>query len=72
MFQTAGTTTITDFDEGRIGQTIKVRARNSITIQTNSAVILNGGTDFAMTFGDTLTLTMYEDGLWSEDSRSDN
>lgn len=72
FFKTLGTTAITDFDDGRIGDTIKILAQGSITITDNAAIILNGSGSFAMTETDTLTLTMYDDQVWSEDARSVN
>ena len=68
-----GTTTITDFDDGVVGQTIKLRAAHSLTITHNASIIvLNGGANFAMASGDTLTLTMFTDQVWHEVARSDN
>jgi polygalacturonase len=68
-FLTAGTTAITDFDDGVVGQTITVKAKTSITITDAGDLELVG--NFAMTTGDTITLTMIETGKWSEISRSD-
>jgi hypothetical protein len=68
-FLTAGTTAITDFDDGVVGQTITVKAKTSITITDGGDLELAG--NFAMTTGDTITLTMLETGKWSEISRSD-
>ncbi len=69
---TGGTTAITDFDDGLVGQTIRIKAKHSITITDGTPIELNGGSNFAMVTGDTLTLTMYESGVWSEDARSVN
>ena len=72
-FKTAGTTAITDFDGGNLGQTIKILATDNITITNNASIIkLSGATNYDMTAGDTLTLTMYDAGVWQEDSRSVN
>jgi len=68
-FLTAGTTAITDFDDGVVGQTITVKAKTSITITDGGDLELVG--NFTMTTGDTITLTMLETGKWSEISRSD-
>jgi hypothetical protein len=65
---TTGTTAITDFDDGVVGQTITVKAKSSITITDGGDLELVG--NFAMTTGDTITLTMLETGKWSEISRS--
>jgi hypothetical protein len=68
-FTTGGTTTITDFDDGEVGQTITVKAKHSLQITDGGDLELAG--NFAMTTGDTITLTMIETGKWSEISRSD-
>jgi hypothetical protein len=74
LFITTGTTTITDFDDGVLGQTIKIRCTtSSLTITNNASIIkLAGATNYVMTADDTLTLTMYVDQVWTEDCRSVN
>ena len=72
LFKTAGTTAITDFDNGVLGQTIKILATGSITIVDGASIILGGGGNFNMTASDTLTLTMFDDGVWQEVGRSVN
>ncbi len=72
LFKTGGTTTITDFDNGIVGQTIKILAAHSVKITDGAPIILAGGADYDMTDSDTLTLTMYNDQVWQEDSRSVN
>ena len=67
-FLTTGNTAITDFDDGVVGQTITVKAKSTITITDAGDLELVG--NFAMTTGDTITLTMIETGKWSEISRS--
>jgi len=69
-FITAGTTAITDFDDGVVGQTIKVSAASSITITDGSPIELLGSVNFAMVSGDTLTLHMFVDQIWRETSRT--
>jgi hypothetical protein len=71
-FKTAGTTAITDFDGGYVGQTIEILADANITITDNAAIILSGGTNYSMTASDTLKLTMFDDQVWQEVSRSVN
>jgi hypothetical protein len=72
VFRTNGLTAITDFDDGVVGQTIRIIATNNITI-TNSAIIqLSGGVNHNMTLDDTLTLTMFTDQIWTEIARSIN
>ena len=69
-FITAGTTAITDFDNGVVGQTIKILAASSITITDGAIIALKGSTDFDMVAGDTLTLHMFNDQVWEEIARS--
>jgi len=71
-FITAGTTAITDFDDGVVGQTIHILATASITITDGAPIILNGSANYTMTDTDTLTLTMFNDQVWQEVSRSVN
>lgn len=63
---TAGTTTITNFDDGVVGQVIRVKAKSIITVQDNAQVGLEGTTDFDMKVGDTLSLELFESGVWSQ------
>ena len=70
LYLTGGTTNITDFDGGILGQTLKIRANHSVTIVHSATVNLSGSVNYAMTPGDTLVLTMYEDQIWNEDSRA--
>jgi len=69
VFETAGTDTITDFDDGQIGQVIFIKATDSITITDNAAIKLEGGQNYDMVVGDTLTLCMFDDQVWHELSR---
>ena len=72
VFLTAGNTTITDFDDGILGQTIRILATSNISIADGAAIVLAGSADFAMGADDTLMLTMFIDQQWYEISRSDN
>lgn len=72
LFITGGTTTITDLDDGVVGQTIKILSEHAITITDGTNILLNGSTDFVMASGDVLVLTMYNDQVWVEDSRQVN
>lgn len=72
IFQTTGTTAITDFDNGVVGQTIKIKATGNITITNGAPIKLAGAANFAMTADDTLTLTMFDDQVWHEIARSVN
>lgn len=69
---TAGTTAITDFDDGEVGQIIYIKATANITITDGAPIILNGSADYTMTDTDTLTLAMFDDQVWQEISRSVN
>jgi len=71
LFDTAGTTTITDFDDGNIGQIVFIRAKSNLTITHNSSIInLSSAANFAMVTEDTLTLAMFADQVWHELART--
>lgn len=72
VFITAGTTTITDFDDGYTGKIITVIAASSITITDGTNILLNSSANWAMTDTDTLTLLQKADGKWYEMGRGDN
>ena len=72
LFKTGGTTTITDFDLGVVGQTITILSAHAITITDGSPIILAGGADYVMGDSDVLVLTMFNDQVWQEVSRSVN
>jgi hypothetical protein len=69
-FITAGTTAITDFDGGQVGDVRRILAASTITITHGSPVSLLGEVSFNMVAGDTLTLAMFNDQVWEEVSRS--
>ena len=71
-FKTGGTTTITDFDDGVVGQEITILSAHAITITDGAPIILNGSANFVMAAADTLTLKMYDNQVWSEVSRMVN
>ncbi len=70
LFITAGTTAITDFDNGEVGDSFKVLAATSIVITHNSNISLRGEVSFSMVAGDTLTLEMWNDQVWEETART--
>jgi hypothetical protein len=70
IFKTSGTTPITDFDDGYIGQSIQILATASITITDGTPIQLFGSVNFGMVSGDALTLTMFNDQVWEEVSRN--
>ena len=69
---TGGTTAITDFDDGRPGQTITIVANHTITIADGTNIKLDGSVSWEMQSGDTLTLIQKSDTYWYEISRSHN
>ena len=69
---TAGTTAITDFDDGVVGQIIIIKATANITITNGAPIKLNGAANYNMTADDTLTLAMFTDQVWTEVCRSVN
>ena len=72
LFLTGGTTTITDFDDGREGQLITIISEHAITITDGTNIFLNGSANFVMAATDTLSLVCKADGKWYEIGRSDN
>lgn len=72
LFKTGGTTTITDFDDGVVGQTIRILSEHAVTITDGTNILLDGSANFVMADGDVLVLTMYNDQVWVEDSRQVN
>ena len=72
LFKTGGTTTITDLDDGVVGQTIRILSAHAITITDGTNILLNGSANFVMAAGDVLVLTMYNDQVWEEDARKVN
>jgi hypothetical protein len=69
---TSGTTAITNFTGGTIGQIIRVLSTGNITITNNANIQLAGATNFAMTDLDVLSLAYVSSNLWREVSRSVN
>lgn len=72
VWRTGGTTTITNFTGGTVGQWIEIISDHAITINDNSNIVLSGGANFVMKATDTLTLRMYDADVWTETSRSVN
>ena len=72
VWKTGGTTTITDFDDGLVSQTIAILAEHSVTITDGSPIVLSGSVNYDMTTSDTLVLRMFNDQVWHEMSRSVN
>jgi hypothetical protein len=66
---TGGTTSITDFDDGREGQMITIIAEHSVIIAFGSDIQLSDNGNFVMRVGDTLTLIRNVSGVWYEVSR---
>ena len=72
VFKTGGTTAITDFDDGVVGQVIEILSAHTITITDGSAIDLAAAADYVMTATDTLILKMFNDQVWVEMGRSVN
>jgi hypothetical protein len=72
LCQTTGTTAITDFDDGVVGQMLMIKATGNITITNGTPIKLAGAANYAMTADDTLTLMMFDDQVWHEIARSVN
>lgn len=69
---TGGTTTITDFTNGTVGQKFVLVSEHAITITDGTNIFLSGSTNFVMKATDTLTLIQKADGNWYEIARSVN
>jgi hypothetical protein len=69
---TGGTTTITNFTSGQVGQIIHILSEHAITITDGTNIFLNGSVNFVMANTDSLTLIQKADGKWYELSRSVN
>jgi hypothetical protein len=73
MYITQGSTTITSLLNGWVGHTVTIMAHGAIEIHENVLPDpLSIAGNFAMTQGDTITLTCFETDKWCEISRSDN
>ena len=72
FFTTGGTTTITDFDNGVLGQTITILSEHAITITDGTNIILHGSANFVMAAADSLTLVLKADNKWYETARMVN
>ena len=70
LFITAGTTAITDFDNGVVGDVIEILGASSILITHNSNISLRGEVSWGMVTGDTLRLAMFNDQVWEEIGRT--
>lgn len=72
LVKTGGTTTITDLDDGVIGQEIEILSEHAITITDGTNILLNGSANFVMAAGDVLVLRMFNSQVWVETSRQVN
>jgi len=68
-FITAGSTAITDFDDGIDGQMITVRAHGAITLTDSATLQLQGDDDFDMSLDDVVTLVNIGGTNWYETGR---
>jgi hypothetical protein len=71
-FVTGGTTAITSFLGGTVGQEITIYGAHSVVITNGATIELAGAGNFSMTAKDSLKLRMYTIGVWTEVSRSVN
>ena len=72
VWLTGGTTTITDFDNGFIGQEIIVIAEHTLDITDGTNIFTPTGGNLTMNATDTLTLIQKADGKWYTIAYSDN
>lgn len=68
-FRTVGTTQITDFDDGIVGDTRIILAESTIIITHGTPIQLRGNVNFDMVSGDVLTIHMFNNQIWEETSR---
>jgi len=72
VFNTGGTTTITNFADGVLGQIITIRSGHAITVtHAGGGIRLSGNANFVMSAGDTLTLVKTTTTSWDEIGRMD-
>ena len=69
---TGGTTTITNFTDGTVGQRFVLISEHAVTITDGTNIFLSGSANFVMKATDTLTLIQKADGKWYEVARSVN
>ncbi len=72
FIELAGGTAISNFDDGKVGQVIRIRAELNTSIGHGTNIVLNGAANFDMIYDDTLTLGMFDQDIWLELSRSVN
>jgi hypothetical protein len=71
LFLTSGTTTITDFDDGQVGDIKYIKAQSNIEVTDSASVVLKGALDFKMSPQDVLALGMFDDQVWYEIGRNE-
>jgi hypothetical protein len=73
VFKTGGTATITDLDDGILGQRVTILLAHALDFTHSAALILAGAANFTTgAVGDTITFEMFNDQVWSEVARSIN
>jgi len=71
FFITADGTTITDLDDGQVGDEVTIQAGSTtMSVQDNAALVLDGNHNFRMYAGDTIAFKMFTDQVWTETGRS--
>jgi hypothetical protein len=71
VWKTGGTTGITDFDDGVLGQVITILAEHTVEITDNANIYLKNNTNWTMVSSDTLTLIQKANGSWYEIGRGE-
>jgi hypothetical protein len=71
LFKAGGSTAITNFINGQVGQTVSLRFDANTPVITHGAttIRLHGSANFSPATGDTITLTSFEVGKWDEVGR---
>ena len=72
LSKSGGAVTITDFDDGQVGDVFTLLAEHAVTITDGQNIHLGGSVDFVMAAGDTLELAMFNDRVWEEISRKES
>lgn len=65
-FQNTSATTITNFDDGQVGQEITLLGDGNTTIANNSNIVTNAGADKLLDDGVVFKFIKYPDGKWHE------
>lgn len=72
FFKVAGSKSIQNFTQGRIGQKITILSEKQVLVKNSESLHLSNSLDFEMHTNDTLTLFMFNQNIWTEIARSIN